>query len=72
MFKILCVCVLLGWDVFTVRGQELNVIPNLLRPYFRSVDEHIPINIMANISEKVFNIKKMGFTFGEFYKRREK
>lgn len=57
---IICLCV-----VINISGQELNVIPNLLKPYFRNAQDHIPINLMANISEKIFHTKKMGFRFGK-------
>lgn len=47
-------------------AQELNIIPNIVRPYFWSVDQHISINIMANISEKIFNFQRIGLKFGVF------
>lgn len=58
------VCLSLAWH--SASGQELNVIPNLLRPYIRSADQIQVINLMANISEKVFNFKKIGLKFGAF------
>lgn len=53
------------FDNCVVPGQELNVVPNLLRPYFWAADQHEPINLMANISEKIFHFKKIGLSFGE-------
>lgn len=64
MCKIVLVLATTLCIVINVCGQELNVIPNLLKPYFRNANDHIPINLMANISEKIFHTKKMGFHFG--------
>lgn len=44
--------------------QELNIIPNILRPYFMTAEQLLPINLMANISEKLFHFQKMGIKFG--------
>ena len=46
-------------------AQELNVLPNILTSIARHSDSYPPINLMANISEKVFNLHKIGFKFGE-------
>lgn len=64
MPKLPNLCVLLLCLVVNTGGQELNVIPNILSPFLRNVDEYVSINLMANISEKIFNFKKMGFKFG--------
>lgn len=65
MLKTKWFCALLVWLVADISGQELNIIPHILHPYIRNVDELVTINVMANISEKIFNFKKMGFKFGE-------
>lgn len=59
----LCLLVIINYS----QAQDINVIPNLLSPYIRNIDELFTINIMANISEKLFNFKKMGFSFGKNY-----
>lgn len=45
-------------------SQDLNIIPNLLRPYLRNAEPYTPINLMANISEKLFHAHKIGLKFG--------
>lgn len=45
-------------------SQDLNLIPNILKPYFVSADQLVSINLMANISEKLFHAQKIGLTFG--------
>lgn len=50
--------------VQTASGQDLNVIPNLIRPYFRHAKQIEAVNLMANISEKIFHFKKIGLKFG--------
>lgn len=62
-FKLLWICVNITF-MKCVLSQELNVIPNLLRPYFWHTNEHVPINLMANISEKLFHFKKFGIQLG--------
>lgn len=44
-----------------ISGQELNVIPDILRPYLLAVDQYQSFNLMANLSEKLFNIQQIGF-----------
>lgn len=53
-------CTILGY----CHGQDLNVVPNILKPYFWNTDQTTPINFMANISEKLFHFKKIGIQFG--------
>lgn len=48
----------------TILGQELNIVPNLLRPVLWNTEQLLPINLMANISEKLFHFSKIGLKFG--------
>lgn len=52
----------------SANGQDLNLIPNLLRPYFRYTNQNHVINLMANISEKLFHFKKIGLKFGAVFR----
>lgn len=60
-----CYLAILSCSLWISFGQELNVLPNLVRPYFFHVEQNLPINIMANISEKLFHLQKWGLNFGE-------
>lgn len=51
--------------IFSINGQDLNVIPDILSPIYRSLDQLNTINFMANVSEKLFHLKKSGFAWGE-------
>lgn len=48
-----------------VLAQDLNILPNLLRPYATSVDQYVSINFMANVSEKFFHAQRIGLSFGQ-------
>ena len=45
-------------------AQDTNIIPNLLRPFMWGTDQYRTINLMANVSEKIFHAKKIGLSFG--------
>lgn len=48
-----------------VIAQELNILPDLLKPYLYHAEDRKPINFLGNVSEKIFNFKRIGFKFGE-------
>lgn len=54
---------LLGWLLRSSFAQELNVLPNIVRPYFFHVEQNFAINLMANVSEKLFHLQKWGHNF---------
>lgn len=64
--SVLCCFFFITFHTSFIATQELNVLPNVLRPYFWNTDQHHPINFMANISEKLFHFKKIGLKFGAF------
>lgn len=41
-------------------GQELNVIPDILRPYLNHRDELLSLNFAAAINERLFHIGRTG------------
>lgn len=57
--------VLVGVLVQSTVSQDLNIIPNILRPFFMNAEQLPPINLMANISEKLFHLHKIGLHFGK-------
>lgn len=57
---------LLPLTLCAVFSQNLNIIPDIIRPYVNSVDEVQTLNLLSNISDKLFGLSKFFTTFGKY------
>lgn len=58
------IVVLLPIAVTLTLGQDLNIIPDILKPLLVRREQYESFNFLANLSEKAFHFGKIGIDLG--------